>query len=83
MQRLIYLQKCVCVHGHKHISQSVFLSVLSSVLVSTQAVVSDPLFPLRSTKPFPSCTANFQPGPDPHLDQLESICYRKYKFGNL
>lgn len=25
----------------------------------------------------------FLPGPDPHLDQLESICYCKYKFGNL
>lgn len=34
-------------------------------------------------KRFPSVATNIQPGPDPHLDQLESICYRKYKFGNM
>lgn len=37
----------------------------------------------RSTKRFPSRAGKIQPGPDPHLDQLKSICYRKYKFGNM
>lgn len=27
--------------------------------------------------------ANSQPGPDPHLNQLEVICCCKYKFGHL
>lgn len=41
------------------------------------------LFLQRSTNWFPSGSANFQPGPDPHLAQLESICYCKYKHDNL
>ena len=80
---VIEVPECVRVHGYKHTSVCLFLSVLSAVLVSPQASLSDPLFPQRSTKRFPSCAANFQQGPDPHLDQLESICYCKYKFGNL
>ena len=60
-----------------------FLPALFPVLVSPQASVNDPLFPQRSTNRFPRDAAHFQPGPDPHLDQLESICYCKYKFGNL
>lgn len=61
-------------------------SVLSFVLVSPSLSVSDLPFPPKkkgSPKQFPSCTAHFQPGLDPHLEQLESICYCKYKFGNL
>lgn len=71
-----------CTHN-QYISVCVFLFDLSSVLMSPQASVNDPLYPQRSTKRFPRRPANFQPGPDPHLDQLESICYCKYKFGNL
>lgn len=73
----------VCTCTSTHLFVCVFPFILSSVLVSPQASVNDLLFSQRSTNWFPSSAANFQPGPDPHLDQLESICYCKYKFGNL
>lgn len=74
---------CIGVYVCSDTSIYLLLCALSTVIVSPQASVSEPLFSQRSTKRFPSCAANFQPGPDPHFDQLESICYCKYKFGNL
>lgn len=58
--------------------------IMEIIVPSPHVPLSSIQRPLRrSTKQFPSRAGKIQPGPDPHLDQLESICYCKYKFCNV
>ena len=70
-----YATSCLC-------AWQLLSHVLSFVLMSPRASVRDPSKGLQNDF-LGGPEKCVQPGPDPHLDQLESICYCKYKFSNV